>query len=93
MNERLQRIADELGTSVYIDPTHGRIAKDNFVYGVAQQKLVDIERIDKWLRKNLTRYIQPCSSTREDERGITWVEVFAGVDAQLFDDLKKMMEE
>lgn len=43
MNERLQRIADDLGTRTYKDALHGRIAKDNFTYGVGQMQLEALE--------------------------------------------------
>lgn len=39
MNERLQKIADDLGTNVYKDALHGQIAKENFIYGVKQAEL------------------------------------------------------
>lgn len=39
MNERLQKIADDLGTNVYKDSMHGQIAKENFIYGVKQAEL------------------------------------------------------
>ena len=39
MNERLQRIADDLGTNVYKDALHGQIARDNFIYGVKQAEM------------------------------------------------------
>lgn len=39
MNERLQKIADDLGTNVYKDALHGQIARDNFIYGVKQAEL------------------------------------------------------
>lgn len=53
MNKTLQKIADHLGTNVYKDPFHGQIAKDNFIYGVAQGQM---EIID-WLKEHIHEYI------------------------------------
>ena len=39
LNERLERLANELECSVYKDAMHGKIAKDNFVYGVAHGEI------------------------------------------------------
>lgn len=47
MNARIERIAHDLECSTYKDATHGRIAKDNFVYGVAQAKIEIIDTIKK----------------------------------------------
>lgn len=44
---RIERIAEELETSVYKDPMHGQIAKANFLYGVAQQKIAALEESEK----------------------------------------------
>ena len=41
MTTRLQKIADGLEQNVYKDATHGKIARDNFIYGAAQQELED----------------------------------------------------
>ena len=52
MSERLQKIADDLGTNVYKDALHGQIARDNFTYGVkqAESEIVEIVRnvCDSW---------------------------------------------
>lgn len=45
MNKRLEKIAHDLEYNTYRDTTHGAIAKDNFVYGVAQAKMEFIDRI------------------------------------------------
>lgn len=47
MNARIERIAHDLEYSTYKDETHGRIARDNFVYGVAQAKIEIIDIINK----------------------------------------------
>lgn len=47
--DRIQRIADELEKEVYKDPMHGKIARDNFLYGVAQGKLEIIEKAVEWI--------------------------------------------
>lgn len=52
MNARIERIANELEYDTYIDPTHGRIARDNFIYGVAQAKIEMIEKAKMWLLNN-----------------------------------------
>ena len=47
MNDRLERLAHELEHLTYKSEIHGKIAKDNFVYGVAQEKIELTEIIKK----------------------------------------------
>lgn len=62
MNARLQKIADDLGTKTYKDPLHGQIAKDNFIYGAAQQKLEMIDKACKWME---TTYVYTADALRK----------------------------
>lgn len=45
MNARIERIAHDLEYNTYKDETHGRIARDNFIYGVAQAKIEVVDTI------------------------------------------------
>lgn len=47
MNDRLERLAHELEHKTYKSEIHGKIAKDNFVYGVVQGKIELTEIIKK----------------------------------------------
>ena len=53
MNDRLERLAHELEHKTYKDAMHGKIAKDNFVYGVAQGK-IELTKIIKKMEKNFS---------------------------------------
>lgn len=55
--KRLEKIADELKHSTYKDPVHGQIARDNFVYGVAQAKVEITDKICEFLEENQAHII------------------------------------
>lgn len=63
-----------------------------YMIGARTQRAIDIVRIREWLEKNIRHYIEPASYSKVDEVGVTRMEVIACVDAQLFDDIQKMME-
>lgn len=49
MNNRLKKIANDLETKVYKDQIHGKIAKQNFIYGMKQTML----EMEEWIYENV----------------------------------------
>lgn len=79
MDKTIVRIAEELETQVYKDPMHGDIAKTNFLYGAARQKLLDIDKGKKFIEELILSIIG-C----EPKPG--WIK-------EIQDDYVKLMEE
>lgn len=89
MNKRLEKIAHDLEYNTYKDATHGAIAKDNFVYGVAQAKMEFIDRI-----KNCEEHYSEENSKANDEyANATTIAYLAGKRDAMTELLKLMKED
>lgn len=85
---RIERIAEELETSVYKDPMHGQIAKANFLYGAAQQKIEAEEESEK---KKVTELFK-AGETRLAIIKKAW-ELMTSRGFESYEDFVKAMEE
>lgn len=47
-----EKLEHDLKFNVYKDPIHGKIAKENFQYGVAQERLRVTHIFKQWLEDN-----------------------------------------
>lgn len=62
MNDRLERLAHELEHKTYKSEIHGKIAKDNFVYGVAQGK-IELTNIIKKMEESFSKQNREASDS------------------------------